>query len=182
MVSAGRDLAPKTWDAAGNPLKTFPAFAEPALHAVFTHDGARIVAADWSGQVRVFNVADGTQVGALAPNPPTLAMLVEQLAARASAAGKSAEQAAAALAAIDKQVQEKTNQLKVAKSAAVVATDAAAKNEAERAAADKAAHDAAVALKALTEAYNAAAARWPPVPSRNRKTLKSSRRKNAGRR
>ena len=70
LVTAGQDRRVKLWDANGKALKTFPAFPEPALQAVFTYDGKRVVAGDWSGQVRVWNVADGKEVLRLPPNPP----------------------------------------------------------------------------------------------------------------
>lgn len=70
LVSAGRDKRVKTWDAAGNQARAFPAFAEPALEATFTHDGGRVVAGDWSGEVRMWNAADGALVANLPANPP----------------------------------------------------------------------------------------------------------------
>jgi len=46
IVTAGRDKTAKAWKGDGNLLKQFPAFAEFALEATFTHDGGRVVAGD----------------------------------------------------------------------------------------------------------------------------------------
>ena len=156
LVGAGRDLVPKLWDAGGNPVKQFAGFPEEVLHAVFTHDGKRIVAADWSGQVRVYNVADGKEVGRLAPNPPTLAMLVEQTAAKAAAAKIVADQAAAALRTASKVFQDKSVQAKAAADAAAFAMQSTQQADVKQSAATKAAADLAVPIKRATDEFNAA--------------------------
>ena len=70
IASVGQDRTAKLWDAGLTPLKTFPEFSEPALRVTFTHDGQRVVAGDWSGEVRMWNAEDAQQVGLLPPNPP----------------------------------------------------------------------------------------------------------------
>src|SRR5688500_2196597 len=72
IVSSGRDKLTKTWKPDGNVERQLEPLPDIALHATFDHDGKRIVAGDWSGQVRVFNAADGKPVGTLALNPPTM--------------------------------------------------------------------------------------------------------------
>ena len=67
-------------------MKQFPGFPELALEATFTHDGKRVVAGDWSGQVRMWEAADGKPVADLPPNPPTLAMVLEAAQAKFDAA------------------------------------------------------------------------------------------------
>lgn len=77
IVSAGRDRLTKLWDGNGAAQRTFEAFPDVALTSEFTHDGARVLAGDWTGQLLVWNAADGKRVGSLSANPPTSA---EQLA------------------------------------------------------------------------------------------------------
>ena len=48
----------RTWDGNGAKLKDFEAFADLALRAVFSHDGARVIAGDWTGEIRVWTSAD----------------------------------------------------------------------------------------------------------------------------
>ena len=158
LVTGGRDLLPKLWDGGGNPVKGFAAFPEAVMHAVFTYDGKRIVAADWSGQIRVIDIATGGQVGTVSSAPPTLAMLVEQTAAGAAKAKTAAEQAAAAYAARSKALVEKTAQAKAAADAAAQAVQKSLQAEAERAAAAKAVSDLAAPLKQATDASNVAQA------------------------
>jgi WD40 repeat protein len=79
LVSCGRDHVCRLWDANGNPQRAFDAFADIALRCTFTHDGKRVVAGDWTGEVRVWNTADGKLAGHLLANPPAPA---KKLAAR----------------------------------------------------------------------------------------------------
>lgn len=69
IASVGQDRTAKLWDAALAPVTTLPAFPEPALRVTFTHDGKRLVAGDWSGEVRMWTVEDAQQVGQLPSNP-----------------------------------------------------------------------------------------------------------------
>jgi WD40 repeat protein len=70
VVSAGRDRTVKLWSPDLKPLKTYPEFSEPALRVTFTYDGQRVVAGDWSGEVRMWTTDDAQQAGVLPPNPP----------------------------------------------------------------------------------------------------------------
>jgi hypothetical protein len=143
LVSCGRDNQVKVWDATGKQLRVLGPFADVAMRCVFTHDGGRVVAGDWTGEIRVWDTADGKLAGKLAANPPTLEMVA---AAAAETARKAVEDAAAAkaqadklaaqLAPLEKQLAERTA---AAKSAAEAA--AAAKTAAEKAIAEKAAYE-----------------------------------------
>jgi hypothetical protein len=107
LVSCGRDNVAKIWDQNGAQKRVFEGFPDLALKAVFTHDGQRVIAGDWSGLIRVWNSTDGKRVGEITSNPPTiaerLAAISKDLAARqaehdklAAAAKKAAEDAALA--------------------------------------------------------------------------------------
>src|SRR4051812_11582857 len=77
LVSAGRDKVAKAWDQTGKTLVSCEPFADIALRAVMTDD--RLIAGDWTGKIRVFNLKDGGKpVGELSSNPPSIA---ESLAA-----------------------------------------------------------------------------------------------------
>ena len=97
LASCGRDRVAKVWDQNGQQQRAFDAFGDIALRATFTHDGARVAAGDWSGEIRLLNTADGSLSGRLASNPPTLAMVAEAEAAKAAAAQAAAEKANAAI-------------------------------------------------------------------------------------
>lgn len=70
LVSSGRDRLVKVWDLSGKQLRAFDAMKELAMKAVFTHDGKRVAAGDWSGEIRLWDVESGKQIGTLAANPP----------------------------------------------------------------------------------------------------------------
>jgi WD40 repeat protein len=73
LASAGRDKTAKVWDANGGQVRAFEAFSDLAMEVTFTHDGARVVAGDWTGEIRLWDVADGKLVAKLVSNPPELA-------------------------------------------------------------------------------------------------------------
>ncbi len=72
-VSTGRDLHLKIWTAAGSLNTDLGKLPELPLAACFTHDGTQVVASDYSGQVRLFQLDTKQQVGTLPPNPEPLA-------------------------------------------------------------------------------------------------------------
>ncbi len=94
LVSCGRDKVAKAWDQTGKVLATSEAFGDIALRAVLNSE--RVVAGDWSGDIRVFGL-DGKRIGQLTANPPSIA---EQLAA----AQKRGTDAQASLAGLQQAV------------------------------------------------------------------------------
>jgi len=120
LVSCGRDQVTKAWDQNGGQQRVFEAFPDIALRSTFTHDGSRVVAGDWTGQIRVWNAADGKLLGNLLANPlpvtERLAIVTKELLARevaqnqlmvsAAASQSAAQKAAEELAAAQKTVAE----------------------------------------------------------------------------
>ncbi len=70
LVSSGRDKTARVWDQTGKQLMASEEFGDIALRAEMA--GERVIAGDWSGQVRVWSL-DGKRVGELDANPPTIA-------------------------------------------------------------------------------------------------------------
>jgi WD40 repeat protein/mono/diheme cytochrome c family protein len=71
LVSAGRDKLAKAWDQTGKVLLTSAPFEDIALRAVLASD--RVVAGDWNGSIRVFDLKAGPKaVGELSSNPPPI--------------------------------------------------------------------------------------------------------------
>ena len=149
-----------------------------ALRTTFSHDGGRVIAGDWSGQILVWNTADGKRVGTLSANPPSVAEQLAQavkelesrqkarvqLAATAAASQKAAQQAAADLAAARKAVVD------TAAAAKVVATrQAALKAATMKAAADQAALNQATAALPFAKA---AVEKWQAAQASTRSTRK----------
>src|SRR6185295_13359870 len=131
LVTCGRDMAVRVWDGAGAKVKDFEPFTDLALRAVFSFDGSRVIAGDWTGEIRVWSTADGKRVGQLSTNPPSLAdrlavdvKALEEAQANAAklapaqkAAAEAADKAAKALAEVDPKL--------AAAAAKVAETDAA---------------------------------------------------------
>jgi mono/diheme cytochrome c family protein len=67
LATAGRDGRVKVWDGKGALRADLGPAADAVLKVVFTPDARRVVAADWSGAVRVWPVAGGS--GARLPMP-----------------------------------------------------------------------------------------------------------------
>lgn len=178
IVSCGRDKVTRLWDGNGTAQRAFEAFADVALRATFSHDGGRVIAGDWNGQILVWNTADGKRAGTLSANPPSvgeqLALAVkeletrqksrDQLAASAAASQKAARQAAADLAAAQKSVVDTAAEFQAAKEALDRATDAASKAKAavESAQAEVRAKD--VLAQALNEAASKVKANADKMP------------------
>ncbi len=74
IVSCGRDKIAKVWDATGKQIIATEAFADLALRCTLNND--RVIAADWTGDIRVYSI-EGKKLGALSANPAGIA---EQLA------------------------------------------------------------------------------------------------------
>ncbi len=78
LVSSGRDRVVKTWDQNGGALRSFEAFNDLALQATHCDETDRVIAGDWTGEIRVWNAADGTRIGQLTTNPSTLEERIAQ--------------------------------------------------------------------------------------------------------
>src|SRR5262249_20756575 len=78
LVTTGRDRVVRLWDPSGNKQRDFEGFNDLALRAVITHDDSRIIGADFSGEVRVWDARDGRRLANLTVNPAPLAVRLEQ--------------------------------------------------------------------------------------------------------
>ena len=75
-VTAGRDQKIKTWKSAGGAVTDFGKMPGMALAAAFSQDDTKIIASDYTGMVRVFNVKSKKQLATLQANPPRLAQRI----------------------------------------------------------------------------------------------------------
>jgi len=91
LLTTGRDRVARVWDQNGAKQREFEPFGDLALEAVFTHDESKIVAADWSGEIRVWDIKDGRRLTNLAVNPAPLATRIELAKRELSTAQAEAE-------------------------------------------------------------------------------------------
>lgn len=165
IVTAGRDRVVRLWDPNGNKQRDFEPFGDLALRGVMTHDNSKVIGADFTGEVRVWDAKDGRRLATLAVNPAPLATRLEQakqqlVAARAEAesltrqlgplqdaAGKTQANAAGAQAKLTAAEQALAKQ-----NAAIAQLDGASKAKAAAAAEARATLQAAEQLAAQTAA------------------------------
>ncbi len=78
LVTAGKDRKVKLWDPSGNLLKEFEPMSEVVLEAAISHDGSRIIAGDWNGNVLMTVVDDPTKKTVLLANPEPIPVRIEK--------------------------------------------------------------------------------------------------------
>jgi hypothetical protein len=96
IVSCGREQQLALWDASGKKLRSWNAGGVLPVRATFSHDGARVFAGSWQGDVGVWTAADGKPAGDVTSNPPTLVERLEiaMKAVQAKEAGVAKSEAA----------------------------------------------------------------------------------------
>ena len=137
LVSGGRDHRVKLWDASGNQIRQFEPMGEIVMKVAATDDGKRVIAGDWSGEVRLVSSVDGRLVSRLAANPPSLDVLLKETQARATAARTAAAQARREAAAAQKLYAQKSRAARDLSAAADADTKAAESLAAEKKASGK---------------------------------------------
>ena len=78
LLTTGRDRVVRLWDQNGGKQREFEPFGDLALEAVFSHDESQVFAADWTGEIRAWDVKDGRRLANLAVNPAPIAIRIEQ--------------------------------------------------------------------------------------------------------
>ncbi len=117
IVSCGRDNLVKLWGPDGAAIKTFEPFSDLALKATISCDGSRVVAGDFTGAIRAWNVADGKRAGELSANPPTAAEQLVNFDAHLKTLAAESDKAAAELKAAQENVAQTAKVLKAARDA-----------------------------------------------------------------
>ena len=178
LVSCGRDKVTKLWDQNGKQLIAFSAFSDLALRTAICNETNRVIAGDWTGEVRVWNVADGKVLGTLSANPVGLdekqkqagATLAERqaaqvkLAAAATASQVAASKVKADLAAATKSVVTSKQQIATAKATSDATRKVIAALQAQIAAQTKTQQALKIAAPLLIESVKKAAEAAAKLP------------------
>ena len=98
LLTTGRDRFVRIWDQNGGKQREFEPFGDLALEAVISHDESRVFAADWTGEIRVWDAKDGRRLANLAVNPAPIATRIEQVKQTLAAAKAEADSLAKQLA------------------------------------------------------------------------------------
>ncbi|QGJ69380.1 Planctomycete cytochrome C [Planctomycetales bacterium 10988] len=93
VMTSGRDKEVKLFDGQGKGIRTFKGLKDLALEVAMLEDGSRIFGGDWSGEIKIWNVSDGKEIGVLTSNPPSLAARVEDAQQKASTIKKKLDDA-----------------------------------------------------------------------------------------
>ena len=106
IVSVGRDKVAKLWKTDWSQERAFEAFADVGLAVSYCDETERVIAGDWTGEIRVWNAADGSRAGDLQQNPMPLAERVAQAEAAMNGSRSQLTAAEQALAANTAQVDQ----------------------------------------------------------------------------
>lgn len=156
LVTTGRDRLVRIWDPNGGKLRDLEAFGDVALEAVFTFDETRIVAGDWTGEVRVYDPKDGKRLGGLLANPAPLASRLEQAGKALAAAQAAADAAQKAYGPAQAALAEKAAAAEKTTAGLTAATTAATQAKAAADALEKRVQEIATGQQAATDAAKAA--------------------------
>jgi hypothetical protein len=178
LVSSGRDRLVRLWQGNGAGLRALEPFADVAMRTAFSHDGARVIGGDWTGDVRVWSGADGAILGHLSANPPPLVEQMDKAAREVASLEVAYPKLAAAVIQSQKAAEKATAELASAQklagdtaAAARIVADALARARlsSERAeAALAAAHEQTVARVTVAAACAEAANRIKAVADKSK--------------
>jgi hypothetical protein len=144
LLTTGRDRVVRLWDQNGGKQREFEPFGDLALEAVLGHDESKVFAADWTGEIRVWDAKDGRRLANLAVNPRPIAIRLE--------ATKQA------LSATQAEADSLAKQLEPVKSAIAPADAAVAQAQTKVTSAEQATAKQTVLVQQLEQAQKAKAA------------------------
>ena len=153
LTTTGRDQLVRLWTADGAHIRDLTTLEDLGLAARFTHDGARVVASDWRGNVRILDAATATLAATIDPNPPTIAARLASIEAEVGQFRTELQAADQGLVAVQQQVAAAELALANAKTAA----ESQAKVQAEKSAQLSSAEQRLAAVAAEKAALDAAA-------------------------
>ncbi|MFG0335239.1 MAG: c-type cytochrome domain-containing protein [Maioricimonas sp. JB049] len=158
IVSTGRDRVTRIWKGDGSKIRDFGVFKDLGLEVAFDAESERLLGGDWTGEVCVWNAADGAELGRLTTNPPTLAARMASAEQELAKVEAEARNQVAALEAMKKARQAKEAAAQQAAKQAEMAAAKAAEVNAQKAQADKLAAERNAALAKAAEALKQAEA------------------------
>lgn len=117
IASVGRDRVAKIWDESGNQKAASEPFPDVALKVAVTHDNQKVVAGDWTGLVRLFQIDNGQKAGEVTNNPPPAAVQFESAMKEVVAKQAARDQAQAAVNQAAQTLQQAQQNLAAAQKA-----------------------------------------------------------------
>ena len=117
LVTTGRDAVAKVFDQNGAVQKQTEGYPDLTTRAVFLNDEQSIVAGDYTGQVRRYELKEGKRIAEYAANPLPIAARLQAASAALVAATAAADVAGKELAALQANVKTTTDALTQAQAA-----------------------------------------------------------------
>lgn len=144
IVSTGRDKVAKLWEQGGKMVTQYAGLPDVAVAVTHCDETDRVFAADWTGQLKVWNGPDAAHLADLPANPPRLA---ERLAASETALASANQQQAPLVEQLNqtKTTVDTMNKALAEVQQSMAAVEARLATETEQAAQAKAAMDAVTA-------------------------------------
>ncbi len=177
IATCGRDRRATVWNGNGGRVRNFDQLADLALEVTFDHSGSRVIVGDWTGEVLVWNAADGKRSAALSTNPITLAMRLERARKELAERMAKRDRIASEVATLEKNLASVVAELDKTRSTADEAvekrTAAAARVVASRAASDAVNAKLEDALGSLT-AREQELEKAVEAPTPNARTIESA--------
>lgn len=160
IVSTGRDRIVRLWNGDGGQLREFGGMTDLGLEVAFDAETERVLGGDWSGLVRVWNAADGAELGQISTSPQPAAARLAQVQQLLAQADSQAQATAANVAALTKQFEDAKVVSEKATADAHAAAAKVPEATAAKASADTVLAEKAVALAAAEQALAAARAAY----------------------
>jgi len=160
MVTTGRDSKVRLWDAEGKQIREFAGMTDLGLEVAFDAESERVLGGDWTGLIRVWNAADGAELGQLSTGPRPAAERLAKVQELIPAAEKAAADTAAALAVATKPIADREAVAKVKLDEANAVAAKAQEATAAKAAAEKVLAEKTAAVAAAEQALIAARAAY----------------------
>jgi WD40 repeat protein len=137
LVSTGRDRVTKRWKGDGSKIRDYPALKDLGMEVAYDAESKRVLAGDWTGSVTIWNADDGTQVGSLTTNPPTVAAQLAQAEGKIKTLQAALETHRKTLAGLNQKIDVRVKAaeqaaLKMGQLADIAKQATARKNQAEK--------------------------------------------------
>ncbi|HVJ86651.1 MAG TPA: c-type cytochrome domain-containing protein [Caulifigura sp.] len=160
MVTTGRDSKVRLWNPEGGQIREFAGMTDLGLEVAFDAESERVLGGDWTGLIRVWNAADGKELGQLSTGPRPAAERLVKVEQAIPAAEKLAAETAAALAVATKPIAERETVANAKLTEANAATAKVQEAAAAKAAAEKVLAEKTAAVQAAEQALIAARAAY----------------------
>ncbi len=106
LLTAGRDRSVKLWNFDGQSMRVLKDFQDIVVEARFSHDGSSVAAADWLGELSLWDAEDGKRRSSFLLNPPSIPDRIHALDQSLSDARKTLTNEQAKVAPLKQRIKD----------------------------------------------------------------------------